>query len=485
MRCSACLADKARHCFSNSQKKRHAGTRKCAACADGVPRVPGGGDARPVPPPREAATAAAIPAPRVRAPSGSNVARTAAATPAVPTSSTAAEPGLSPATSPAVARLCAWSGCGRQLPDDPAEYSRCSRCKQAFYCDRRCQKRHWSRGGHREACEEPPCCTICLGGGDEPLPIQRGCACRGDAGLAHVACQAEAAARKSREWHAGWCHCPTCGQSYTGAMQLGLARVLVKRCTRTLRPHDAVRLGAENNLGVALRAAGQLGEAAEVLARVLAKSRRVKGANHPDTLTTARCLANVHRDQGNFAEATGLLVEALAASRRVRGKQHPDTLDTASSLASTYFDQGRLAEAEELQVEALAVRRRVSGAEHPDTLLDASNLAATYERQGRLAEAEGLLVGVLATSRRVRGNAHPHTLIAASNLAAPYFHQGKHAAAKVLELEVLVACPRVHGPSVRLATISAANGLAQMPGHLGLHVTGSDAAVALARADAQ
>ena len=67
-----------------------------------------------------------------------------------------------------------------------AEQSRCGKCKRAFYCNRTCQKRHWGRGGHKDACKEPPCCIICLDGGEDPEPIQCGCACRGDAGLAHV-----------------------------------------------------------------------------------------------------------------------------------------------------------------------------------------------------------------------------------------------------------------------------------------------------------
>ena len=145
------------------------------------------------------------------------------------------------------------------LSADLAEQSKfkCSRCKQAFYCDRTCQKRHWGRGGHKEACVEPPCCTICLDGGDEPVPIQRGCACRGDAGLAHVACLAEVAARKKGGVHEGWVECPTCGQRYTGAMFLGLQRALVHRM-RTRPRHDYDRLAAEANLGSALRQAGKL-----------------------------------------------------------------------------------------------------------------------------------------------------------------------------------------------------------------------------------
>ena len=42
-----------------------------------------------------------------------------------------------------------------------------------------------------EETEEPPLCTVCLEG--VPSPIQMGCGCRGDQGLAHVKCRAEVA----------------------------------------------------------------------------------------------------------------------------------------------------------------------------------------------------------------------------------------------------------------------------------------------------
>ena len=42
------------------------------------------------------------------------------------------------------ARLC--DHCGK-----PAVVQ-CVRCKAAFYCRRKCQKFHWSRGGHKPAC---------------------------------------------------------------------------------------------------------------------------------------------------------------------------------------------------------------------------------------------------------------------------------------------------------------------------------------------
>ena len=126
------------------------------------------------------------------------------------------------------ARVCCWAACGTPLAGPADEHKKCSRCKQQFYCSKDCQKMHWKRG-HKKVCVEPPLCTICLDGGIEPVPIQRGCGCRGDAGLAHVACIAEMNHQKRLGHHNGWHNCDTCGQRYTAAMQLGLAREVVKR----------------------------------------------------------------------------------------------------------------------------------------------------------------------------------------------------------------------------------------------------------------
>jgi hypothetical protein len=74
--------------------------------------------------------------------------------------------------------------------------------------------------------EEVATCIICLD--KEPPPIQLGCACRGDAGLAE--CRVQAAEHRmmsdmtSGNTIDGWWRCGTCGQEFTGAMQLGLAQ---------------------------------------------------------------------------------------------------------------------------------------------------------------------------------------------------------------------------------------------------------------------
>ena len=65
-------------------------------------------------------------------------------------------------------------------------------------------------------------CIICLD--TSPRPIQSGCACRGDSGLAHIACLVRAAAsQQAQRGNDVWRECQTCKQHYTGAMQTGLA----------------------------------------------------------------------------------------------------------------------------------------------------------------------------------------------------------------------------------------------------------------------
>ena len=442
MRCAACGTDRPPGSFSNSQKRKPAGVRKCAACAAT---------------PTDAAVAGSDAGAADGAPLRPVAAGDGDATGAIRAAGSSAEPGATGpvATPPPVdeagpaqaagatadtvhsappVKLCAWAGCGKPLP---GQCKRCNRCRRAWYCDRACQKKHWKEGGHRKACVEPPCCTICLDGGEDPEPIQCGCGCRGDAGLAHVACRAEAAARKEDGWHEGWTTCPTCGQFYTGAMAVGLARELVSRM-RTRRRGDFDRLAAADNLGCALKHAGKFAEAADVLAGVLASAKRVLGKEHPNTLKTTTYLATTYQAQGKLAEAEELQDWVLEASRRVNGEEHTSTLAATANLANTYRQQGRLAEAEALEVKVLEASRRVNGVEHAHTLTAGNNLAATYGHQGKFAEAVALMEEVLATSRRVLGAGHQDTHQTARNLATTYIELGKDTAAA--ELRALYNC---------------------------------------------
>ena len=422
MRCARCGSDKKGDCFSRSQRNKPAATRKCSACATAT------GSAT-APPPRAGAAVGGAGGTRTRSggdtdraplPTAANGASNST-TPAPAEEAAATAPPASIPSPPPPAKTCSWAACGRELSADAAQNKRCSRCKSEFYCARACQKKHWGEGGHKDACEEPPCCNICLEGGDEPLPIQRGCACRGDAGLAHTACLAKANAHKADGFHQGWAECPTCGQWYTGAMQLVLARTLAHRMRLRHRNDRSLanlehRTLADERLGGALRVAGEHAEAISVQKRVISVTTRVLGKEHPSTLDAVGNLSATYYKQGRFAEAEELQVRVLEASKRVRTTEHPETLVSAGNLAATYSRQGRFAEAEKLETWVLEVRERERGKDHKCTLNAVNNLAVTYFNQGRLAEADALQVRVLEVSERVLGDQHPDTIRAADNL---------------------------------------------------------------------
>jgi hypothetical protein len=218
-------------------------------------------------------------------------------------------------------------------------------------------------------------CIICLG--DDPSPIQSGCACRGDAGLAHVECRTQNSAHRMANGiqHDGWWKCGTCGQHFTGAMQLGLAEAWWSSAQRLPNENER-RWAAASTLANALYAQGRYGEAEAMYRETLAVQQRVLGSANPETLNTASNLADVLNAQGKYSEAETMFRETLAVQERVLGSEHPDTLNTASNLAIALDLQGKYSEAETLYRETLAVQQRVLGSEHPSTLRTANNLAA-------------------------------------------------------------------------------------------------------------
>jgi hypothetical protein len=326
--------------------------------------------------------------------------------------------------------------CANDVCTKPGEHL-CSRCRAVKYCSASCQKVHWKQGGHKQACSadrltasvaslvaaaasaragsEVGECIVCLG--NDPMLIQSGCACRGDAGLAHVECRADAASHRMANTKILdlWTRCATCGQPFTGAMQLGLAAAWWSTAQCLPEKNDQ-RMAAANNLASALAAQGKHEEAETMFRLLLATVRRVRGPEHERTLSATMNLANVLDSQGKHVEAETTYRDLLTVQRRVMGPEHPNTLLIAINLARGLQARGKNAEAETLYRDTLPVQRRVLGPEHPDTLRTAGNLASALGARGEFAEAETMLRETLAVQNRVLGSEHPNTLLTASNM---------------------------------------------------------------------
>ena len=98
------------------------------------------------------------------------------------------------------------------------------------------------------------------------------------------------------------------------------------------------------------------------------------GTDSHGALTTAS-LATTLSAQGQYEEAAAMMRQTWDVQRRVLGAEHPGTLTTASNLAYALYRQGQLDEAAAMARQALDVQRRVLGAKHPNTLGTAKRLA--------------------------------------------------------------------------------------------------------------
>ena len=323
-----------------------------------------------------------------------------------------------------------------------AALKKCTRCRAVHYCNGDCQRAHWKRGGHKQACREQFACTICLDDADYPLPIQCGCGCRHAAGCAHVACKAEYAAHRGPGFHAGWLECPTCKQNYTGAMQLGLAESLLT-LLQGRATEDHGRLCAQTTLAIAFMEAGRYTQAKALYQNVLATRRRVDGPNDTNTLVVAGNLGNILLYERKYSEAEALFRDTLERQQESLGPDNENTLHTSSNLAASLQNQDKFAEAEPVLRTTLVIQQRVLGKDHLHTLGTADNLASLLVNTGQHVEAEELGRGTLAQANRTLGPEHPHSLSIACTLASSL---GQTVEAESLLMDTLAAQQRVLGP---------------------------------------
>jgi hypothetical protein len=377
---------------------------------------------------------------------------------------------------------------------------------QVWYCSVECQKTHWKEGGHKKVCKaasavagagsgatpargsvvgatpRPPtassapakkrtaaafpaaasftaaggsddgrACIICLE--SDPPPIQSGCACRGDAGLAHVECRILAAEHKQKSSGDinAWEACSTCGQRFEGAMAIGLAEELLQRvqgqpdevsewcfaatilssalnnarrdaeaeavCRKTMAALVQMGINApklsmtqlRTKLGSAINNQDRVAEAHVIFECCLAEYTELLGPNDMQTLDCAKSLANNLSRQGKHAEAVSILRDIARRSSRTSGPENTATLDFMYRLAIALLAQGKHDEALAMYVEIMPVMKRVFGPDHVIVLQVLVHHASALANCGRLVEAEAMLVETLPVVTRVLGAEHPST----------------------------------------------------------------------------
>jgi tetratricopeptide (TPR) repeat protein len=279
-------------------------------------------------------------------------------------------------------------------------------------------------------------CIICLE--SEPPPIQSGCACRSDAGLAHVRCRVQVAASKRDIVNKDWGYCSTCTQAFTGEMKRKLSSALSARVREFHADDDLARELAEQlELNVQM-AEGQYA-AAERAARDMHDARRKSlGDEDKSTLAAAGSVAMALSKQGKHAASARIQREVLSATKRGDDDTRA-VVEAMGGLANALSEQGKHADAERLNGEALEISTRVLGAEHLDTLALKSISAWNLALKGDFAEAADATRAVLDVHTRVMGAQHPLTMHTKSMLASSLSGLGKCDEAVALGREVLAA----------------------------------------------
>ncbi|KAK4697833.1 hypothetical protein P7C71_g306, partial [Lecanoromycetidae sp. Uapishka_2] len=179
-------------------------------------------------------------------------------------------------------------------------------------------------------------------------------------------------------------------------------------------------------------------EAAEASLRiVLQREETVLGLNHPDTMSSQLCLAEIliaNKDGVLNKTANQVLEEAEAITEKVnevlstrRKKNYFHITDCARVAAKLLAAQGSdiaAQQAVDAYLHHQSLARKTYGHESRTVLSSRNELGAVYQTMGILPEAEATLRDVLKTQKRTLDEAHPDINDTALNLALLWEEQG-------------------------------------------------------------
>jgi CHAT domain-containing protein/tetratricopeptide (TPR) repeat protein len=222
-----------------------------------------------------------------------------------------------------------------------------------------------------------------------------------------------------------------------------------------------------NNLGMALKAAGQPAPAEPYLRQALAMKRACYPPGrfprgHAELANSLLALGTLLHDRGADAEAERLLREALAMREKLHPPEdfphgHPDLATAADYLGMLLLDRRELDQAEPLLRRALSMREKLYPQDrfpdgHFHLALSQSHLGQLLKARGELTLAEPFYRRAVALRARLfppRRFPHGHVELALglNNLAALLTDRGELDRAEALFQRVLVMYRELYPPS--------------------------------------
>jgi hypothetical protein len=253
-------------------------------------------------------------------------------------------------------------------------------------------------------------------------------------------------------WDGGSCHrvLLAAGQSLVAARLTGPAvtwwQEVYARSERLLGPDHPDTLVAAGQLTDALVAAGQHAGGVQC-ARWVADGRdRVLGPGHPAAIAARISLGRALAGFGERAEALHVLRDAAARSERAYGHGGQEALAVLDEYAAAFLMAGDTATAVRFCKRSLAGREQVHGPADPATLAAALRLADAWLAHGKAKDAISHYKRVLAAREQALGPDHPDTLNARASLAAAYDAAGQIGDALREHQQACAGCERTLGP---------------------------------------
>jgi tetratricopeptide (TPR) repeat protein len=156
-------------------------------------------------------------------------------------------------------------------------------------------------------------------------------------------------------------------------------------------------------LGSQYLAAGELGEAENVLREAVDVGERGLGSNDLRIADALEGLGDALTAAGKAQEALEAITRALALKKEAMGERHRSVADLEDKLGALLAGVGRLEESRVYFMQSLAARRDICGPDHPAVAASLERLADTAIAMGNLRDARDYLNEALQIAAREGG----------------------------------------------------------------------------------
>lgn len=222
----------------------------------------------------------------------------------------------------------------------------------------------------------------------------------------------------------------TVGESYRKLGKPAIAEPLLRKAFNTrinsLGAEHRDTLKTAKELALTLDDAGKWNQAEKILRDSTDHAEKQFGKNSPLALELRAALGLSLQVHGKSDEALSILTDVVDSRLAISGEENADTLRAMNDLGLVSYYSKNIPEAVKWITRALTGREKILSRTHPDTLESANNLAVVKEAEGKLDEAAKLLEDLIDRSRQVRGENHIDTLSAINNYGRMLYRQKRY-----------------------------------------------------------